>query len=65
MKKYKRGAVIKSVAEFDKIVENEGFVYWRNFPRPKHFAWLQNMQYRVIRSLIKSGCFRKAIRIEK
>lgn len=65
-KKYKRGAAIKSITEFDKLVaDKNGVVYWASRPRPMNYAFMQNLQYRIIKNSIKNGFMFKAIRIDK
>lgn len=67
MRKYRRGLPIKSVSEFDMgVADKNGVVYGglRN-DRPINYAFLQNMQYRIVKSLIKNGVLYRAIRIKK
>ena len=58
--KYIEGETIKSFSDFEKIINENGFVYVNH--KIKHAGWVINLQYRIIRNWIRYGCVNFAIR---
>lgn len=66
MKKYKKGAQIKTISAFDKCLANNQLIYIdaRVSGYVRHPIILANMPYRVVKRFIDNGQVYKARRIK-
>ena len=50
-RKYRQGAPFADMADLTAWLDGGGWVWWR--ARPKHPAVIANMQYRVLRNMVR------------
>jgi len=62
-KKYKQGAVIKTMSEVENITTHGEYLFMRE--KPIHPGWIQSMTFRTIWLFLKSNKLRKAIKIKE
>lgn len=62
---YTMGKQIKTIAEFEKCVENNTLLFVSVWRRTTHPSILASMQYRVATNFVKNGFVYKALKIKK
>lgn len=62
-RKYKQGETIKSLAEFEKHLNGDGFFYLRGVI--KHKKVLMNMTVGTLQLFIENGCLQTAVKKEE
>ena len=56
-KKYIKGTIIKSVAEFQEVLERDSLVYVPQWNAPVHKGWIMGFRYRDIVHMVEAGHF--------